>query len=117
MPTYEYECINCGHHFEVFQMMSDKPIKTCPKCRKPVRRLIGTGSGIIFKGPGFYATDYRKTKPPQAAEEERKDQAVSQQDKKPQDKQPQDKKPQDKKSQRKKPHQKDISGAKDKKSE
>ena len=69
MPTYEYECLDCGHHFEVFQMMNDEPIKTCPKCYRSVRRLIGTGSGIIFKGPGFYATDYRKTKPLQTSGE------------------------------------------------
>ena len=65
MPTYEYECLNCGHHFEKFQMMTDKPIKACPKCKKSVRRVIGMGSGIIFKGKGFYATDYRKSKPEQ----------------------------------------------------
>ncbi len=64
MPTYEYECPSCGHHFELFQMMSDEHLRTCPECHKPVRRLIGSGSGIIFKGSGFYATDYRKTKPP-----------------------------------------------------
>ncbi len=60
MPTYEYECLECGYLFEKFQMMTDKPLKKCPKCSKPVRRLIGTGSGIIFKGSGFYATDYKK---------------------------------------------------------
>lgn len=68
MPTYEYECLDCGYHFEMFQMMNDEPIKTCPKCYRPVRRLIGTGSGIIFKGTGFYATDYRKAKPLQTTE-------------------------------------------------
>ena len=65
MPTYEYECLKCGHHFEKFQKMNDEPLKICPKCKKSVRRLIGKGSGIIFKGAGFYATDYRKSKPPQ----------------------------------------------------
>jgi len=65
MPTYEYECLNsgCGYRFELFQGISDKPIRTCPKCKKSVRRLVGMGSGIIFKGAGFYATDYRKGKP------------------------------------------------------
>ena len=58
MPTYQYECGKYGHGFEVFQNMSDKPIKTCPECGSKVRRLIGTGAGILFKGPGFYATDY-----------------------------------------------------------
>ncbi|HCE45708.1 MAG TPA: FmdB family transcriptional regulator [Lentisphaeria bacterium] len=61
MPTYEYECKACGKTFEVFQKMSDEPLKTCICCKKkPVRRKIGTGAGIIFKGSGFYCTDYRK---------------------------------------------------------
>lgn len=60
MPTYEYECPKCGHRFEKFQSISDPPVKTCPKCRgRKVKRLIGTGAGIIFKGSGFYGTDYR----------------------------------------------------------
>ncbi len=70
MPTYEYECLKCGENFEVFQMMSDKPIESCPKCHGSVRRLIGSGSGIIFKGSGFYATDYRKSKPTQSNKQE-----------------------------------------------
>ena len=60
MPTYDYECLECGFAFEAFQNMSDKPLERCPKCKKKVRRLIGAGAGIIFKGSGFYATDYRK---------------------------------------------------------
>jgi len=60
MPTYEYECTHCGHSFELFQKITDKPLDKCPRCHKEVRRLIGTGSAIIFKGSGFYATDYRK---------------------------------------------------------
>jgi putative FmdB family regulatory protein len=60
MPTYEYECTHCGHGFEAFQKMTDKPLDKCPKCGYKIKRLIGGGSGIIFKGPGFYATDYRK---------------------------------------------------------
>lgn len=60
MPTYEYECGTCGHTFEAFQKMTDGPLKKCPKCAKKVHRLIGSGSGIIFKGSGFYATDYKK---------------------------------------------------------
>lgn len=60
MPTYEYECENCNKVFEVFQKMSDKPLDKCPKCHKKISRLIGGGSGVIFKGSGFYATDYRK---------------------------------------------------------
>lgn len=61
MPTYEYECTNCNKIFEIFQKMSDKPLEKCPKCHKKISRLIGGGSGIIFKGSGFYATDYRKS--------------------------------------------------------
>ena len=59
MPTYEYECDNCGNHFERFQSMSEPPVKRCPKCRHGVKRRLGTGAGIIFKGSGFYETDYR----------------------------------------------------------
>ena len=59
MPTYEYECKNCGYKFEMFQDMTDKPLKKCPECGGTVNRLIGTGGGFIFKGGGFYATDYR----------------------------------------------------------
>jgi putative FmdB family regulatory protein len=61
MPTYEYECKSCGHGFEVFQAMSDPPLKDCPECGKEVRRLIFGGSGVIFKGSGFYVTDKSKT--------------------------------------------------------
>lgn len=57
MPTYEYECKNCGHTFEAFQSMSDAPLRACPECGKEVRRLINGGSGVIFKGSGFYVTD------------------------------------------------------------
>ena len=60
MPTYDYECDACKHAFEEFQSMMDKPLKKCPKCGKSkLRRLIGTGAAIIFKGSGFYQTDYR----------------------------------------------------------
>lgn len=60
MPTYDYECSKCGHTFEKFQKMSDALLKSCPKCKGKVHRLIGGGSGIIFKGTGFYETDYKK---------------------------------------------------------
>jgi len=59
MPTYEYRCRKCGHVFEVFQNMTDPPRKRCPRCGGRVERLPGTGAGVIFKGSGFYATDYR----------------------------------------------------------
>jgi putative FmdB family regulatory protein len=61
MPTYEYECLKCGHNFEAFQKITDEPLNKCPKCGNKVKRLISSGAGIIFiKGSGFYATDYRK---------------------------------------------------------
>ncbi len=59
MPTYEYECAKCGHRFESFQSIKEAPKKACPLCKGRVRRLIGTGAGLIFKGSGFYITDYR----------------------------------------------------------
>ena len=60
MPTYDYICENCGYEFEQFQAIKAKPIRKCPKCGKNgLRRLIGSGSGVIFKGSGFYQTDYR----------------------------------------------------------
>ena len=59
MPTYEYECRKCGHTFEMFQRISEPPTKRCPKCRGVVKRLLGTGAGLLFKGSGFYITDYR----------------------------------------------------------
>ena len=60
MPTYDYKCSACGHEFEKFQSITAKSVRTCPECgRRKVQRLIGTGAGIIFKGSGFYQTDYR----------------------------------------------------------
>ncbi len=59
MPTYDYKCTNCNNTFELFQKMSDEPIKECPKCNGKVVRLIGAGAGPIFKGSGFYQTDYK----------------------------------------------------------
>jgi len=62
MPTYDYKCTQCGHDFEMFQSMSEDHIKKCPECEGIVRRLVGGGSGLIFKGSGFYLTDYGKGK-------------------------------------------------------
>ncbi len=59
MPTYEYRCTECGHEFEAFQTMSEAPVATCPTCRGKVERKISGGAGLLFKGSGFYITDYR----------------------------------------------------------
>jgi len=62
MPTYEYECSKCGHAFELFQRMSERPKRKCPKCsHMTLQRLIGTGAAVIFKGSGFYETDYKRS--------------------------------------------------------
>jgi putative FmdB family regulatory protein len=78
MPTYEYSCRKCGQTFEAFQSMRDEPFRECPKdlCRLPkwghgkVKRLLGTGAGLIFKGSGFYVTDYRSDSYKEAAKKE-----------------------------------------------
>ena len=78
MPTYEYQCEKCGKSFEAFQSMRDEPFRECPKalCREKkwghgrVKRLLGTGAGLIFKGSGFYTTDYRSNSYKEAAEKE-----------------------------------------------
>lgn len=72
MPTYEYECEECGHHFEKFQNITAPPEKECPRCQGKVKRLIRGGGGIIFKGSGFYATDYRSPEYKKKAKEESK---------------------------------------------
>jgi len=62
MPTYDYQCAACGHRFEEFQTMSAAPLRKCPQCKKSkLERLIGAGAGVIFKGSGFYQTDYRSS--------------------------------------------------------
>jgi putative FmdB family regulatory protein len=71
MPTYEYNCNNCGHRFEQLQSITAKALRKCPKCGKDgLKRLIGTGAGLIFKGSGFYATDYRSESYKKAAKSE-----------------------------------------------
>ena len=78
MPTYEYLCTKCGHHFEIFQSIADKPLTVCPKEKCPqkrwgrgrVKKLIGAGAGLLFKGSGFYITDYRSPKYQEAAKKE-----------------------------------------------
>jgi len=59
MPTYEYKCSSCNHSFEYFQSMTAEPLKVCPECGGSLKRVIGTGAGAIFKGSGFYQTDYK----------------------------------------------------------
>ena len=72
MPTYEYECDACGHEFEQFQSITARPIRKCPRCgRSRVRRRIGAGAGVIFRGSGFYQTDYRSESYRKAAEKEK----------------------------------------------
>ena len=82
MPTYEYECQNCGHEFELFQSMTAKPLKTCPKCGKKVKRLLGKGAGIIFKGSGFYQTDYRSKNYREGSKKEPTESVAKKEDKK-----------------------------------
>lgn len=70
MPTYEYECLDGGHHFEEFQSITEPPLTECPECGGRARRLIGAGAGILFKGSGFYQTDYRSASYKKAAKAE-----------------------------------------------
>jgi putative FmdB family regulatory protein len=71
MPTYDYRCDACGHRFELFQSIKADPAKTCPSCgQDAARRMIGTGGGLIFKGSGFYITDYRSESYKTAAKSE-----------------------------------------------
>jgi putative FmdB family regulatory protein len=73
MPTYEYICRNCGHEFEAFQSMTDSAKRKCPECGKnALERKIGTGAAVLFKGSGFYQTDYRSESYKKSAEAEKK---------------------------------------------
>ena len=72
MPTYDYECVACGHTFELFQNFSEDVKKKCPECGKPkLRRLFGTGAAVVFKGSGFYQTDYRSESYKKGAEKDK----------------------------------------------
>jgi putative FmdB family regulatory protein len=83
MPTYGYACQNCGHEFDEFQSITAKPLRKCPECGKlSLKRLIGTGAGIIFKGSGFYETDYRSESYKKAAKSDKGDSASKTSDKK-----------------------------------
>ena len=71
MPTYDYVCNNCDHKFEEFQSITANPLKKCPSCKRmKLNRLIGTGAGVIFKGSGFYETDYRSNSYKDAAKQD-----------------------------------------------
>ncbi|HEY8468660.1 MAG TPA: FmdB family zinc ribbon protein [Longimicrobiales bacterium] len=76
MPTYEYRCPE-GHEFELFQRISDDPVAACPRCGKRAERLLSTGAGLLFKGSGFYITDYRSESYKKAAEADKSDGASS----------------------------------------
>lgn len=72
MPTYDYKCDNCDHLMEVFQSITAKPLRKCPECGKlKLKRLLGTGAGLIFKGSGFYETDYRSESYKKGADSEK----------------------------------------------
>jgi putative FmdB family regulatory protein len=87
MPTYDYACENCGNKFEQFQTITAKPLRVCPKCgQQKLNRLIGSGAGIIFKGSGFYQTDYRNESYKQAAASDKKTSEGSQAKKTPETK-------------------------------
>ena len=79
MPNYDYVCASCRGEFEFFQSMNDDPLKQCPSCEEhTLRRKIGTGAGIIFKGSGFYETDYKKSaKEPEKSEPKKKESSES----------------------------------------
>jgi len=78
MPTYDYECKACGHEFEQFQSITAGALRKCPSCGKlKLRRLIGAGAGIIFKGSGFYETDYKRRSAPACAGTDRESSASS----------------------------------------
>ena len=83
MPTYDYECDSCGHSFELFQQISESVKKKCPDCGKlKLRRLFGTGAAVVFKGSGFYQTDYRSEAYKKAADADQKASSDSSSDKK-----------------------------------
>lgn len=72
MPTYEYRCRKCGKKFEKYQQITEPPVTSCPFCKGKVERLISGGSGLLFKGSGFYATDYRSESYKKAAEKDKR---------------------------------------------
>lgn len=104
MPTYEYLCENCGYKFEQFQSITAKSLRKCPNCgKKELKRLIGTGAGVIFKGPGFYQTDYRSEsyKKAEKSEKDTSDTEKKEPEKKGEDKKPKEKAKKGKKDKKK----------------
>lgn len=82
MPFYEYQCSNCGHQLEELQTMSEPPLVKCPECGKDtLKRLIGAGAGLIFKGSGFYLTDYKNSK--QSSKQHSSSKSIEKKDSKP----------------------------------
>jgi len=77
MPTYEYACNACGIRFEQFQRITAEPLKACPECSGDVKRLISAGAGVIFKGSGFYQTDYRSSSYQEAKKNDRASESSS----------------------------------------
>lgn len=72
MPTYDYECLDCGYTFELFHKVASSPSKKCPECGGQIKKLIGGGCGLIFKGSGFYITDYKKKSMPEKSSNDEK---------------------------------------------
>ncbi len=70
MPTYDYRCLECGHEFEAFQRMSEERLQECPECQGELKRLLGGGAGFLFKGSGFYTTDYRSSEYKKSAQKD-----------------------------------------------
>ena len=93
MPTYEYKCLDCGIQFDRFQSITEDPIQECPKCSGQTKRLIGAGAGLIFKGSGFYITDYRSEGYKESAKKDKEPSSNSSGDSKSEDSKSSDAKP------------------------
>ena len=93
MPTYEYKCLDCGIQFDRFQSITEDPIQECPECSGQTKRLIGAGAGLIFKGSGFYITDYRSDGYKESAKKDKESSSDSKADSKSGDSKSSDSKP------------------------
>ncbi len=104
MPTYDYTCENCGYEFEQFQPITARPLRKCPECGKmSLKRLIGSGSGVIFKGSGFYETDYRSESYKKEEKSEKNAADTTKKETKTKDSKPTDKTKPDTKNEKKSP--------------